>query len=216
MKFKTNKFMEAFTELTDLLLIGLLLFLLCLPLITAGPAAAAFYYTAVKVLQKERGSLMASFFGSFRKNFRQGLVLGMICFGYLLIGLMDILLLYALGILQTGSPVQLFGVVYLLPLAFLLPWLFPYLSRFENTVVGTLKDCFYLATKHLKKSLLLMLLLFGFILLGVLLPITVPLLPAFFYWSVSRRLEPVFTQLAQTMESGKDPDPWYREGTDIK
>lgn len=211
MKWESNKFIEAFTLLTDLLLMGLLFFLLCLPVVTAGPAAAAFYYTAVKVLQKERGSLFSSFFTSFRQNFRQGSILGLLCTGYLIIGLLDILLLHFLGVWDAASPAQFLGLIYLLPLFFLLPWLFPYLSRFQNTVLCTIKDCFYLAIRHLIKTLIMMLMLAGFVLLGILLPVTIPLLPAFFYWSVSRKLEPVFVQMARDMGADANPDPWYQE-----
>jgi len=70
-------------KLFDALALNLVWLLCCVPLVTAGAATAAFYYTAVKVLRKERGKLFAEFFTSFKINFAKGTALTLV-FGALL------------------------------------------------------------------------------------------------------------------------------------
>ncbi len=65
-------------KMWDILVISILWLLLCLPIITIGPATTALYYTVVKVIRRERGYLFREFFHSFKMNFLNGMVLGII------------------------------------------------------------------------------------------------------------------------------------------
>ena len=45
-----------------------------IPIITIGPATAALYYTVVKVVRRNRETVIKSFFHSFKSNLKQGIL----------------------------------------------------------------------------------------------------------------------------------------------
>ena len=63
-------FMGILTRLSDLLVASVLFCVTSFPLVTIGPALAALYHTVVKVVRKERGKVMTTYFSAFRANFR--------------------------------------------------------------------------------------------------------------------------------------------------
>ena len=209
-----SQLLHRLTQLIDLLWLSIIFFVTCIPIITIGPAVTALYYTVVKVIRRERGKLAESYFSSFRSNFRQGLILWLICLAYLSIGLVDVFLLHiftgsgsggAAGVLQAVS------WLYLLPLILFLPWLFAYLSRFTDTIGKTLKNTAYLALRNLGTTIGLAVLLAAGILLGRLLPVLIPILPGPVCILMSRPIEKVFRTITQQQPTEHGTDDWYNE-----
>ena len=54
----------------DIMYIGILWLLCCLPVITIGASSTAMYYTMVKSVRHGRGHVSREFFGAFRRNFK--------------------------------------------------------------------------------------------------------------------------------------------------
>lgn len=61
-------------QIADILGAGFLWLLCSVPLITIGPATAALYYTIVKVVRRNRETVIKSFFYSFKSNLKQGIL----------------------------------------------------------------------------------------------------------------------------------------------
>lgn len=70
--------------LGDMIILHVLWLLCCIPIITIGPATAAAHYVAMKLVRDEGRSVIGMFVHSFRKNFRQGIILGVM---FTLVGL---------------------------------------------------------------------------------------------------------------------------------
>ena len=62
----------------DLIALGVLTLLLCLPVVTACPAVTALYYAVAKSVRRGRGGPYREYFRSFRENFLQGAGLSVI------------------------------------------------------------------------------------------------------------------------------------------
>lgn len=62
----------------DLIALGVLTLLLCLPVVTACPAVTALYYAVAKSVRRGRGGPYREYFRSFRDNFLQGAGLSVI------------------------------------------------------------------------------------------------------------------------------------------
>ena len=209
MKEQEPKWKTALAAVIDIIWAGMLWLLCSLPVLTIGPASTALYYAVVKSIRHERGSLTKTFFAGFRQNFRQSFPLWLLCLALLLLGGFD---LWAYGHLRQGSSpiLQAFSGVLLVPVLLMLPWLFPYVSRFDNGFGGTLRFVFFLAMRNLGRTLLLTGELLGFGLIGWLIPQLLPLLPGIFALLTSFSIEPVFRQY--TAEQGDAAaDQWYNE-----
>lgn len=133
--------------LGDMIILHVLWLLCCIPIITIGPATAAAHYVAMKLVRDEGRSVIGMFVHSFRKNFRQGIILGVI---FTLVGIVlgtDFYL--CMYVLEESS---LFQFVMLAALGFLtilylivMIYLWAVLAFFENTTRQTVVNAFLLA-----------------------------------------------------------------------
>ncbi len=204
---KESKLHAVLTAVIDIVWLGLLWLVCSLPVLTLGAASTALYYAMVKSVRHERGSLTKSFFRSFRENFRQGTLLWLLLAAYILIGLANVWALGSMGVGQGSALYYLVRLLLLLPL-FLFPWLFAFLSRFQNSIGGTLKFSAYLALRHFGRTLLLAAELALFGLIVWLIPPLLPLLPGVLCLLTSLSIEPVFRTLTADQNEG---DAWYNE-----
>ena len=147
------------------------------------------------------------FFRAFRKNFRQATLLWLLCLAALGVGLLDIVAFSQMGV-KRGDFLYIFSRLLLLPVPMLFPWIFAFLSRFENTVTGTLRFAVWLALKNWKQTLLMF---FEAALVGLicwLLPQIAPLMPGALCLLTSFSIEPALRELSAGQ--GR-PDDWYNE-----
>lgn len=199
----------ALTAAIDVVYAGLLWCLCSIPIITVGPASTALYYTTAKSVRHERGRVTATFFSSFKANFRISLLVWLILIAYFLIGTANI---YALSCIENveGTVIWYLSRIMLIPAVFIFVWIFPFVSRFENTVAGSLRFSCFLALKNIGKTLLLSAELAGFVLIGWLMPRLIPLLPGLCCLIMSYSTEEALRAAADGSEDS-NADQWYNE-----
>ncbi len=134
-------------KLGDMVILHVIWLICCIPVITAGPATAAAHYVALRIVRDEGSSVWTMFWKAFRRNFRQGVILGLLSMfvGFLILG--D---LYVFGLRSPmGGPVGLALLAVLVFASILygitMLWLWAVLATFDNTVVQTVKNAFLLA-----------------------------------------------------------------------
>lgn len=188
-----------------------------------GPVSCALYYATVKVTRRSRSYATKEFFRSFKQNIKVGSITSLIfgAFAYL----MYIDFQYADSLMDAGDSMgNVMFVVFLAGSFFavlLLIWIFPILSRFTVNVGGLFKNTMLIATRHIVRSLIMLLL---WAVCGVLIYVFIeyilyviflaPLIPALICLVRSFVIEPVLKKY--TGESEGDPeetgvDEWYRE-----
>ena len=191
---KRSKLHSVLTAIIDIIYAGLLWLVCSLPVVTLGPASAALYYAVVKCIRHERGSLTKSFFSAFRQNFRLSLPVWLVYLALLGVGYFNGNLLRSFG-LGEGLPPLLLGNIFFLPLLLTLPWIFPVVSRFDNSFGGTLRF-----TAALAAALVIVWLL----------PQIGPLLPGVFALLQSLMIEPVLRVYTADLHT-PDGDDWFNE-----
>ena len=204
---KTSRLGSLLSSLIDLIWAGILWLFCSLPVITIGASTTALYYTIVKCVRHDRGRVVNCFFHSLRSNFRQATVIWLLCLLYIAVGIGDAYAFSRMGV-REGELLFYISRLFFLPVPLLFPWLFAFLSRFENTVGGTLRFSVFLALRHIGITLLLAAELIALILICWLLPIFIPLLPGPFCMLMSLHIEPVFRKMTEA--DGGD-DSWYNE-----
>ncbi len=204
---KESKIGAALTAAIDIITAGLLWLLCSLPVITLGASSAALYYGVVKCIRHERGRLVKSFFSAFRRDFKTATLLWLIFIAAALILSADV---YAFERMGGGSALGMIGKILLLALLAFFPWVFAFVSRFSNSVSGTVKFSGYLALKHIGTTLLMTAELLGFGLIVWLMPPLVFLLPGLVCLLLSLHIEPVFKSVTAEM-STSDGDDWFNE-----
>ncbi|MBP3604802.1 MAG: YesL family protein [Lachnospiraceae bacterium] len=134
-------------NIIDMFLLSIYWYLCCLPVITAGSGTTALFYVTLKLTSNQEGYTTASFFKSFKSNFKQATLIWLIC---LLAGVVLFIDFY--WALTSGSSIGasllpafvMISVIYLIFISFL----FPLLARCENTVKAILGMCFVMSIRN--------------------------------------------------------------------
>lgn len=207
------------SKIFDMLVLSLLWLILCLPIITIGPASTAFYYTVVKVIRRERSYLLKEFFRSFLLNFKQGAVLTLIYVAFIVVSYVDFR--YAMQLMEEGKQLGSFMmgifIVLCVFVIFSMVYVFPVLSRFTVTIKNLFKWAFFLSIRHIGWTLLIA---FMFVAFGVIMvfsffwmPPLVIILPGVYTLVASFPMEKVLKKYMPQEETTEEDgiDRWYNE-----
>lgn len=207
------------SKIFDMLVLSLLWLILCLPIITIGPASTAFYYTVVKVIRRERSYLLKEFFRSFRLNFKQGAILTLIYVMFIVVAYVDFR--YAITLIEEGkqSGSMMLGIFIVLSVfvIFSVIYVFPVLSRFTVTIKNLFKWAFFLSIRHIGWTLLIGVMFVGF---GIIMffsffwmPPLVIILPGVYTLVASFPMEKVLKKYMPQEETTEEDgiDRWYNE-----
>lgn len=154
-----NLFLNRFF---DLMILNWIFLLTCLPIITIGPALTALYTVTIKIANRESPYISRTFFRSFRKNFKESillwlpLVLGLLFFGadlYIVHTQLDETLL----LLQ--YPI-LFFIFCLISITI---YAFPVFAIFDNSLKETTKNALLLSLGNLPLTIFVIILIVIFI-----------------------------------------------------
>ena len=208
-----NGFFTALGKFVDMIIISLIWLILCIPVVTIGPATTSLYYAVVKVIRRERGYLVREFFHSFKTNFKTGLIAGIILTVLFAVLVFD----RKFATTMTGNQgfilLSVFNAMIFLLICITL-YLFPLLSRFTMGIKQLFKTAVFMAMKHLPTTILLII-IFAAISLGTyIMPIAILISPALCILLESFLLERVFKKYMpekseEAESSGRDE--WYLE-----
>lgn len=215
-----NKFFILMGKIFDVMILGLLWLVLCIPIITIGPASTALYYTMVKVIRRERSYLFKEFFRSFKLNFKQGAIITLIYVVLAAVLYFDIT--YVTELSKEGSKYfsMMIGVFLVLGIfsVFTAVYIFPLLSRFTVTVKNLFKWSFFMSFRHIGWTLLFAVLFIGTALMLYFsffyMPPLIIFLPGVYTLLVSFPMEHIFKRYMPQDELSDEEsgiDRWYNE-----
>ena len=116
--------------------------------IPLGAALTAMHFVLLKIVREEESYITKTFFRSFKENFKQSSILQMIKFAAGGIIIIDLI------IMRNDSAILRYitmAVGFALYLASL--YIFPLQSKFENTILGTIKNAFLMSILALPKTI---------------------------------------------------------------
>lgn len=143
-----SAFYRFISRLGDLMIVNILFLVGCIGIITIGPSLSAMYTMLLKFVRNESGYVAREFWKAYRENFKQSIILWVICM------VADVLLYYDIILSDTlggtvGQGLKIiflfFGIIYFSVLSYL----FAVQSRFENTLWNTVKNSFWMAMGYL-------------------------------------------------------------------
>lgn len=152
-----NPFMQALARIGDLMILSVVTLVLCLPVVTFGPAVTALFRTVYALTRDTCGALIPTYFRAFRDNFKQAAVVGLAMLIALAAFVCDFILL-RLYFSGTFYQVLLVLIVVLVTLVLCLTaYLFPLITRYNNTLSEHLRNAAILMIVHFPKTLLMLL-----------------------------------------------------------
>lgn len=191
-----SKFFHFMTKVADCMILSVLWLLFSFPVVTAGAATVALYFSVVKILREEEGTIWRSFWGSFKTNFKQATIISVPA---LLAGSFWVQVLEAMAVNhQGGEPLYLVALVLLGITIMWLHYILSYLARFTDTIRVTLRNTFLICLGNLPNSLL-MLALFATVVIVLYMiqpinPFLFLLVPSLYVLVVSLILERIYSK----------------------
>lgn len=139
--------MRFLGRVADLMILNLLFLATSLPVVTVGASLTAMHYVALRMVNGEEGGVVRDYFRSFRQNFLQATAIWLLLLVFALLLWYDLRSVWsAAGYLNTL--VKVLSLVACAALVMILLYVFAILSKFNNTVRGTLKNAVSLALRH--------------------------------------------------------------------
>lgn len=212
-----NPLFSVLSKVCDMLFISIAFILLCIPIITIGPACTALYYAVVKVIRRERGYIFREFFKSFKLNFKRSAIVGVLF--TIIFVILGFDLLYAWGLTADPGSTKgsllmgvFLGLLFLAVCVYL--YVFPILSRFDMTVRQLLKSGIYMSMRHIHFTILMIIVNVAAVLLIYFVPPFLFIAPALTVLVNSLMMEKVFKKYMPESEGpGEETgiDEWYLE-----
>ena len=150
-----NPFWSFMGKLTDMMILTVVWFVCCLPVVTAGAATTAFYYVMMKLSVNREGYILKDFFKSFKSNFRQSTIVGLIL---LALGIFLAVDISWYSQFKSGVGVMVFWMFCLMTVLCLMVavYVFPILARCEVTVKRLFLMAFMISIKNFGWTLLML------------------------------------------------------------
>jgi uncharacterized membrane protein YesL len=146
--------MRALTRIADTMILNFLFIVTSLPVVTLGASLTALNFTAMRIATGKCNSVSGDYFRSFRSNFRQATVIGLI-----LLALGAVLAAWYVVVtnlnIEPLVELVLLAVWYGLALTFAMMtvFVFPYLASFEGTTRQVLRNARLMSWRHLLTTL---------------------------------------------------------------
>lgn len=142
--------MSFITKITYSAYLNILWFICCLPIITIGASTTALFYVTLKIAKNEEGNITKAFFHSFRENFKQGTVIWLILLAVGIVLGVDGYILYHMRFSNTfWTIITAIFIVALAAYAIIMMYIFPLLSRFQNTTMAMFKNSIMIGMRFL-------------------------------------------------------------------
>ena len=195
-----NPVMRFLSRIVDVAVLNLMTLACMIPVVTAGAALTAMNNVLIHLVRKDETYVWKMFLASFKRNLKQGIGLGVLFSAIFAVAGLELLMLHSIDAKSSTVFMIIITVIGLCVFAIGI-YTFALLSRFENTVRGTLFNAMSLALGHIPRTLgmvavwaawaALLWFLHGILLLVLLYGLTIPgYLCAMIYDPIFRSLEP--------------------------
>lgn len=142
---KAFRVLDVFGEL---FILNFVFILFSLPLFTIGASSVALYSETIRLVNRREGAILNDFIAAFKKNFKNATIIWLLVTAYGVV----LFAQYYLILSFTGAVRFLYIIILFVTLAFgllTIPFLFPVIARYENSIKVTIKNSFLFSISHL-------------------------------------------------------------------
>ena len=153
MKFNIESpFFQFMNTLATFIGLNVLFLILCLPIITIGPALKALYTVTMQEARKDHKAIFNAFFGAFKENFFSSAGTFLLYLGLALVFLFNAFFWGGQGSI-IGTIFLIVFILALIVLALSFIYIFPLMARFDNSLKQTVKNSIFIPLLHSKETL---------------------------------------------------------------
>ncbi len=203
-----GKLFKGLTKAGDFLILALITFIFCIPVVTIGASLTAAFYSGMKLVKDEENYVFKDFIKSFKENFLQGLIVEIILAATGLVLFLDIRACAYWAFTGSGSMI---GTIFMYAIvgcaivwAGVVLYAFAMLSRYDDKALRILKNSLILCVHHLPQTIVMMIATYGLMIFSykyfTAYIITIPLvlyIDSFIFTRIFKSLENTNEQRAQ-------------------
>ena len=142
--------MQFIIKVERSVLLNILWFICCLPIVTIGASTTALFYCCQKIVLDEDSYIIKMFFHSFKENFRQSTVVGLIMTVVgIFFGLDGYILYHLKGTSVLWTLMTAVLIVALGAYAIVAMYIFPLMARFQNDIFSMFKNSLMIGMRFL-------------------------------------------------------------------
>ncbi len=214
---------KALTKIGELVVLSILWFFTSLPVVTIGVSTTALYYAMVKSVRMDRGYFFKEYFKAWKDNFLRSTGI-MIFFFICLLGLWTALQM--MGIQLNDISVEairqakldnkgaVLGMYFvsagiLILLGGLFCYVFPLVSRFDQSAVKSLVMAFVMTIRFFYYSISVLVILVALVYMVIRLPLGIMFAPGLWAFLSSFLLEKAFRKYTPEPDPDSDVDAWW-------
>ena len=161
-----NPVFRGIGKILEVVGLSIVWLILCIPVVTAGAATTALYYTVHKTIKNSRGYAIRGFFSAFVSNFKQSTIVWLFFLVWLAILGVDCYYMYSFAVF--GETMGKFRVLVYALTVLVVAWslyVFPYIARFQTTTKEVFKNTLFIAVANAPSTIILtgLFVLYGYI-----------------------------------------------------
>lgn len=149
--------MAFLTKVANLMILNFLAIICCIPIVTGGASITAMYYVTLKMARGEDPYIARNFFKSFKDNFKQATPIWIVLLVAVYALYMDWQIVENAMSGTTQTVIRILLLVVIVVVAIVALYVFPVLSRFDNTIKATIKNALLMGIINLPKTVWMLL-----------------------------------------------------------
>ena len=123
--------MSFINTVFDIFYLNFLCLICCIPIVTIGPALAAKYDVAMRIVRKEEPTVFRPFFKAFKENFKQAFIIWIILLGACFLLFIDWNWIFENGVGNVSPFYLMAAIITTLIVSFIIMTIFPIIARFQ-------------------------------------------------------------------------------------
>lgn len=151
--------MQGLTKFADIIILNVITFICCIPIVTVGAAFTSLHYVCLKMVRGEECYIVKDYFKAFKSNFKQATAIWLIFFVAICVFIGDIIVMYVVEIefhFLIRALVLLLGIV----VTSTFMYVFPMQAKFANPVKQTIKNAFKASILQFPKTIVMIAMMF--------------------------------------------------------
>lgn len=149
---KVNK---ALGFVKDLMVLGVIALVCCLPIVTIGASLTALNYVALRIARGEEGYIARDFFRSFRESFKASTIIWMVMLVLIALFAADSYIMSHSAISYPDA-MKIVLAVALAAVLLVMTYMFPLISKFQNSIRGYVKNGIMMTILNLPKAIIML------------------------------------------------------------
>lgn len=152
-----NKFFEILGKITDIIILNLLFIIFSIPIVTIGSSITSIYSITMKIANNENTYIVREFIKGFKENFKVSTIIWILL---LLTGGVLILDFYICSFISNEIISNICRFIFTtisIIFIFILTYIFPIISKFENDIKNTIINSTFISIKNLPYTLIMVL-----------------------------------------------------------